>query len=92
MCATYACDVVDYAVDDLALEGLKHDSAIARDELGLAVARYDHALADVGDGDDGDDEAELAGTGALDVRVELRLEVLLHARPEVGRVQHDRVR
>ena len=49
-------------------------------------------LTDVRDGDDGDDEAELARAGALDVRVELRLEVLLHARPEVGWVQHDRVR
>lgn len=83
---------MDDAVDDLSLERLEHDGAIARDELGLAVARDDHALADVGDGDDGDDEAELAGAGALDVRVELRLEVLLHARAEVGRVQHDRVR
>lgn len=57
---TYPGDVVDDAVDDLALERLKYDRAIARDELGLAVARDDHALADVGDGDDGDDEAELA--------------------------------
>ncbi len=85
-------DVVDDAVDDLALEGLEHDGAIAGDELGLAVSRDDHTLADVRDGDDGDDEAELAGASALDVRVELRLKVLLHARPEVGRVQHDRVR
>jgi len=89
---TYAGDVVDDAVDDLALERLEHDGAIARDELGLAVAGEDHALADVGDGDDGDDEAELSGAGALDVGVELGLEVLLHARSEVGRVQHDRVR
>ena len=88
----YPGDVVDDAVDNLALERLEDDSAIARDELGLAVARDDHALADVGYGDDGDDEAELARAGALYVRVELRLEVLLHARPKVGRVQHDRVR
>ena len=80
------------AVDDLALERFEHDSAIARDELGLTVPGDHHALADIGYRDDGDDEAELAGAGALDVRVELRLEVLLHARPEVGRVQHDRVR
>lgn len=83
---------MDDSVDDLALEGLEHDSSIARDELGLAVAGDDHALADVRDGDDGDDEAELAGAGALDVGIELGLEVLLHARPEVGRVEHDRVR
>jgi hypothetical protein len=83
---------VDDAVDDLALERFEDDGAIARDELGLAVAREDHALADVRDGHDGDDEAELAGAGPLDVGIELRLEVLLHARPEVGRVQHDRVR
>jgi hypothetical protein len=83
---------VDDSVDDLALEGLEYDGAIARDELGLAVAGDDHALADVRDGDDGDDEAELAGAGALDVGIELGLEVLLHAWPEVGRVEHDRVR
>jgi hypothetical protein len=34
----------------------------------------------------------LAGAGPLDVGIELRLEVLLHARSEVGRVEHDRVR
>jgi len=82
----HSCHVVDDAVDDLALERLEHNHAIARDELGLVVTQDDHAIADVGDGDDGDDEAELAWADALDVRVELRLEVLLHARPEVGRV------
>jgi len=89
---THPGDVVNDSVDDLALEGFEHDSAIARDELGLTVAGEDHALADVRDGDDGDDEAELAGAGALDVGIELGLEVLLHPRPEVGRVEHDRVR
>ena len=88
----HACDVMYDAVDDLALERLEHYSAISRDKLCLAVPGHDHALAYVGYRDDGDDEAELAGAGAFDVRVELRLEVLLHARPEVGRVQHDRVR
>ena len=55
---THSCHVVDNTVDDLALERLEHDRATARDELGLAVARDDHA--DVRDGEDGDDEAELA--------------------------------
>ena len=80
------------AIDDLALERLEDDGAIAGDKLGLAVAGDDHALAYVRNGHDGDDEAELAGAGTLDVGIELRLEVLLHARSEVGRVQHDRVR
>ena len=80
------------AVDDLSFKRLEHDSAISRDKLCLAVPGHDHAFADIRYRDDGDDEAELAGTGAFDVRVELRFEVLLHARPEVGRVQHDRVR
>ena len=79
-------------IDDLTLERFEDDGAVARDELGLAVARDDHAFAYVGDRYDGDDEAELARAGALDVGIELRLEVLLHARSEVGRVQHDRVR
>jgi hypothetical protein len=83
---------VDDPIDDLTLERLEDDGAIARDELGLAVARDDHALANVRYGYDGDDETELARAGALDVRIELRLEVLLHARSEVGRVQHDRMR
>ena len=83
---------MDDPIDDLTLERLEDNGAIARDELGLAVARDDHALAYVRDGYDGDDEAELAGAGALDVGIELRLEVLLHARSEVGRVQHDRMR
>ena len=82
-------DIVDDAVDDLALERLEHYSAISRDKLCLAVPGHDHALAYVGYRDDGDDEAELAGAGALDVRVELRLEVLLHARAEVGRVRSE---
>ena len=56
----HACDVMYDAVDDLALERLKHNSAISRDELCLAVPGNDHALADVGYGDDGDYEAELA--------------------------------
>ncbi len=90
----YTCpgDVVDNPIDDLALERFEDNGAIARDELGLAVAREDHALAYVRDGHDGDDKAELARAGALDVGIELRLEVLLHAWSEVGRVQHDRVR
>ena len=83
---------MDDPIDDLTLERLEDNGAIARDELGLAVARDDHALAYVRDGYDGDDEAKLAGAGALDVGIELRLEVLLHARSEVGRVQHDRMR
>ena len=89
---TYSGDIVDDSIYDLALEGLEDNGAIARDELGLAVARDDHALADVRDGHDGDDEAKLAGAGPLDVGIELRLEVLLHARSKVGRVEHDRVR
>jgi hypothetical protein len=83
---------VDDPIDNLTLERLEDDGSIARDKLGLAVARDDHALAYVRDGYDSDDEAELARAGALDVGIELRLEVLLHARSEVGRVQHDRVR
>ena len=83
---------MDDPIDDLALEGLEDNGAIARDKLSLAVARDDHALANVRDGHDGDDEAELAGAGPLDVGIELRLEILLHARSEVGRVEHDRVR
>lgn len=79
-------------IDDFALKRLEDNGAIARDELGLAVARDDHALANVRDRHDGNDEAKLAGTGPLDVGIELRLEVLLHARSEVGRVEHDRVR
>jgi hypothetical protein len=89
---TYSGHVVDDPIDDLALERLEDNGAIARDKLGLAVARDDHALANVRDGHDGDDEAKLAGAGPLDVGIELRLEVLLHARSEVGRVEHDRVR
>lgn len=34
----YSGDVVDDPIDDLALERLEDDGAIARDELGLAVA------------------------------------------------------
>ena len=83
---------MDDPIDNLTLERLEDDGTIARDKLGLAVARDDHALAYVRDGYDSDDEAELARAGALDVGIELRLEVLLHARSEVGRVQHDRVR
>ena len=83
---------MDDPIDDLAFERLEDNSTIARDELGLAVARDDHALANVRDGHDGDDEAELAGAGPLDVGIQLRLEVLLHARSKVGRVEHDRVR
>ena len=71
-------------VDDLAHEGLEHDSAIACNEFSPAVTRNDHTLADVGG-----DRAKLARASALDIRVELRLEVLLHARHEVGRVQHN---
>lgn len=77
---------MDDSIDDLALERLEDNGAIARDELGLTVARDDHALANVRDGHDGDDEAKLTGTRSLDVGIELRLEVLLHARSEVGRV------
>jgi hypothetical protein len=83
---TNSGDVMDDPVDDLALERLEDNGAIARDELGLAIARDDHTLANVRDGHDGDDEAKLAGAGPLDVGIELRLEVLLHARSEVGRV------
>lgn len=83
---------MDYPIDDLSLERLEDNGAIASNELGLAVARDDHALANVRDGHDGYDEAKLAGAGPLDVGIELRLEVLLHARSEVGRVEHDRVR
>ena len=89
---TYPGDIVNDSIDDLALERLKDDGTITRDELGLAVARDDHALANVRDGHDGDNEAKLAGAGPLDVGIELRLEVLLHARSKVGRVEHDRVR
>ena len=85
-------DIVDDAVDDFALARLEHDSAIPCSELSLAVTGNDHTIADVRDGDGGEDETELARAGALDVRVEFRLEVLMHARPEVGRVKHDRVR
>src|SRR6266852_763275 len=74
---TYSGDVVDDPIDDLSLERLEDNGAIASDELGLAVARDDHALANVRDGHDGDDEAELAGAGPLDVGIKLRLEVLL---------------
>jgi hypothetical protein len=89
---TYSGDVVDDPIDDLALEGLEDYGTIARDKLGLAVARDYHALANVRDGHDSDDEAKLAGAGPLNVGIELRLKVLLHARPEVGRMEHDRVR
>lgn len=82
---------MDDPIDDLTLERLEDDGAIARDELGLAVSRNDHALADVRDRYNGNDEAKLARAGALYVGIELRLEVLLHARSKVGRVQHDRV-
>ena len=83
---------MDDPIDDLALERFEDNGAIARDKLGLTVARDDHALADVRDGHNGDDEAKLAGAGPLDVGIELRLEVLLHPWSEVGRVEHDRVR
>ena len=83
---------MDNPIDDLTLERLEDNGAIARDELGLAVTRDDHALANVRDGHDGDYKAELAGAGAFDVGIKLRLEVLLHARSEIGRVKHDRVR
>ena len=78
---THPGDIAYDAVDDLTLEGLKHNSTIACDELGLAVTRDDHTLTDVRDGDDGDDEA---GVGVLNVRIELRLEVA--CMPEVGRM------
>jgi hypothetical protein len=35
---TLVCHVVDDTVDDLTLERLEHNRAIARDELGLAIA------------------------------------------------------
>jgi hypothetical protein len=83
---THPGDVVDDPVDDLTLERFENDGAIPCYELGLSVARNYHARADVRDGDDCDDEAKLARASALDVRVEFRLEVLLHARAKVGRV------
>ena len=44
----HACDVMYDAIDDLALERLKHNSTISRDKLCLAIPGHDHALADVG--------------------------------------------
>jgi hypothetical protein len=46
-------DVMDDPIDDLTLEWLD-----ANDELGLVIPRDDHALANVRDGYDSDDEAE----------------------------------
>ena len=83
---THPGDIVDDSVDDLSLEWFENDRAIPCHELSLSVARNDHARADVRDGDDGNDKAKLARACSLDIRVEFRFEVLLHAGAKVGRV------
>ena len=89
---THLVHVVYHAVHDLALERLEDDGAVTRHKLGLATARHDQALADVEDGDDSDDVAELARACALNIRVKFRLEEVEHPRAEVRRVQVDCMR
>lgn len=89
---THLGNVVHDTVYDLPLERLEHDRAVAGYELRLPTARKHHSLANVQDGDDGNDITKFSRAGALNVRVELGLEEVQHSRTEVGRVEENCVR
>lgn len=85
----YLVNIIHHAIHDLSLERFEDYGAVAGDELGLAAAAEHHALPYVENRYDRDDVAELARTGALDIRIQLRLQELEHPGAEVRGVEKD---
>lgn len=65
----YLVDIVDNTIDNLSFERFEYNSTIARNELRLSTPTEDHSLANIEDGDHGDDVTKLAGTCTLDIGV-----------------------
>ncbi|KAG6825218.1 hypothetical protein H0H87_010014 [Tephrocybe sp. NHM501043] len=84
--------IPNQAMHHPALERLEHNRPVARQKLCLAAPTQYHPFPDVQDRHDRYDVPELTRAGALDVRVELRLEEYEHPRPKVRWVQQDGVR
>lgn len=88
----YLQHVIHNTIHHLALERLEHNRPVPRHELRLARSRQYHPLPYIQHAHNSDNIPKLSRTCPFDVGVELRLEVLEHARPEVGRVKEDGVR
>jgi hypothetical protein len=67
----YLRHVLDNSIHHFALERLKDNSTITRDEFGLTTPTENNTLANIQNRDDGNDVTELTRTSAFNVGIEL---------------------
>lgn len=87
--SVYLVNTCDNGVNDLTLVGLEDNGLVLDHKLGESASGQDFSRADVGDGQNADNEANFARAGALDVAVQVPEKEFLHVGSIVGRVQVD---
>ena len=89
--STHLVDIVHHPINNLPFERLEHNRPIPCHEFRLATTRQNHTRTNIENGYDSDDITECTRTSPFNVCVEFGFEVLCHARPEVGRVEENRM-